>query len=132
SQIPASVREVLEDFHREQGHDVRFWLRGVDGWQLAISTSPALGDVPGPDAVPVPGAGGAEVRVEVMGLPSDEARASARFLSSVLARLLQHDAEARFFGRELAERYEEITLLYSISEILGSVISLREAAATIL
>ena len=32
----------------------------------------------------------------------------------------------------MSERYEEINLLYSISEILGSVISLREAAATIL
>src|SRR5690606_19257480 len=41
-------------------------------------------------------------------------------------------AESRFFGREIAERYEEITLLYTISEILGSVITLEGAARTIL
>ena len=35
-------------------------------------------------------------------------------------------------ARELAERYEEINLLYSISEILGRTVSLEEAAATIL
>jgi sigma-B regulation protein RsbU (phosphoserine phosphatase) len=32
----------------------------------------------------------------------------------------------------MAERYEEINLLYSISEILGSIISLDDAAQTIL
>ena len=35
-------------------------------------------------------------------------------------------------AEEVAERYEEITLLYTISEILGSVISLEQAARTIL
>jgi sigma-B regulation protein RsbU (phosphoserine phosphatase) len=35
-------------------------------------------------------------------------------------------------ARELAERYEEINLLYSISEILGRTVSLSEAASTIL
>jgi sigma-B regulation protein RsbU (phosphoserine phosphatase) len=35
-------------------------------------------------------------------------------------------------ARELAERYEEINLLYSISEILGRTVSLDEAASTIL
>lgn len=35
-------------------------------------------------------------------------------------------------ARELAERYEEINLLYTISEILGRTVSLEEAAATIL
>ena len=35
-------------------------------------------------------------------------------------------------ARELAERYEEINLLYTISEILGHTVSLREAATNIL
>jgi phosphoserine phosphatase RsbU/P len=35
-------------------------------------------------------------------------------------------------ARELAERYEEINLLYTISEILGRTVSLDRAAATIL
>ena len=33
---------------------------------------------------------------------------------------------------ELAERYEEINLLYTISEILGRTVALEEAATTIL
>jgi sigma-B regulation protein RsbU (phosphoserine phosphatase) len=35
-------------------------------------------------------------------------------------------------ARELAERYEEINLLYTISEILGRTVSLDEVAATVL
>lgn len=35
-------------------------------------------------------------------------------------------------ARELAERYEEINLLYTISEILGRTVALEEASATIL
>jgi sigma-B regulation protein RsbU (phosphoserine phosphatase) len=40
--------------------------------------------------------------------------------------------EARSAARELSERYEEINLLYFISEILGSVLSLTDAATRIL
>lgn len=40
--------------------------------------------------------------------------------------------EARLAAQELSERYEEINLLYSIGEILGSTVSLEEAALTIL
>lgn len=42
------------------------------------------------------------------------------------------EREVENTARELAERYEEINLLYSISEILGRTVSLDEAAATIL
>ena len=49
-----------------------------------------------------------------------------------LGRTLRHDVEVRSMSREIIERYEEITLLYSISEILGSVISLDAATDTIL
>src|SRR6202008_1822166 len=44
----------------------------------------------------------------------------------------RQDEWIRSFSREMAERYEEINLLYSISEILGSIISLEAAAGTIL
>lgn len=54
------------------------------------------------------------------------------FISQALERLLGVEAEATAAARELTERYEEINLLYSISEILGSVISMRDAADKIL
>ncbi|MBT8405703.1 MAG: SpoIIE family protein phosphatase, partial [Gemmatimonadetes bacterium] len=40
--------------------------------------------------------------------------------------------EIRFFTFELSERYEEINLLYSISETLGSILRLDDAARVIL
>lgn len=42
------------------------------------------------------------------------------------------ETEIENAARELAERYEEINLLYTISEILGRTVSLDRAAATIL
>lgn len=42
------------------------------------------------------------------------------------------EREVEETARELAERYEEINLLYTISEILGRTVSLDEAADTIL
>lgn len=45
---------------------------------------------------------------------------------------LNQEREARASARELADRYEEINLLYSISEIIGSVRAFEEAAARIL
>lgn len=53
-------------------------------------------------------------------------------LVPVLAEVLQAQWEASHAADELMERYEEINLLYSISEILGRTVTLEEAARTIL
>ena len=45
---------------------------------------------------------------------------------------LQSALEVEHAANELAERYEEINLLYTISEILGRAVTLEETAATIL
>src|SRR5207302_10420235 len=45
---------------------------------------------------------------------------------------LQSALEVEHAANELAERYEEINLLYTISEILGRTVSLDEATKTIL
>lgn len=58
--------------------------------------------------------------------------ARAAFAAAAVARLLGFEREARSTATELAERYEEINLLYTISEILGSVLSLDDAAQRIL
>jgi len=54
------------------------------------------------------------------------------FLSPVVSQILQTAMEVEHAATELAERYEEINLLYTISEILGRTVRLEEAAATIL
>jgi len=55
-----------------------------------------------------------------------------RFMLPVVAQYLQSALEVEHAANELAERYEEINLLYTISEILGRTVSLEEAARTIL
>jgi phosphoserine phosphatase RsbU/P len=130
SLLPPEVGEVVREFHRARGAEVWVWIRERDGagWALDVATSLPPVHAPSDAAVEVAGGGAFEVRVEVPGTETAE----VGFLASMLARSLRHDAEARFFGNELADRYEEITLLYTISEILGSVISLEAAASTIL
>jgi sigma-B regulation protein RsbU (phosphoserine phosphatase) len=127
------VREVLDDFWRESGREVRVWMRAGEEWVPVVRGGEGEEmHQPGPAAAEVDGGAGAVLRVEVLGVPPDEARPLSRFLAAVLRRALRHDAEVRDISGELMERYEEITLLYSISEILGSVISLDRAAETIL
>jgi len=55
-----------------------------------------------------------------------------KFLRPVVAQYLQNTLEVEHAANELAERYEEINLLYSISEILGRTVSLEKGAETIL
>jgi sigma-B regulation protein RsbU (phosphoserine phosphatase) len=131
--LPIAVSEVLDEFRRAHGCDAWVWVRGDDAarWTVGAGTTLPERLEPGADAVELPFGEGA-VRVEVDPHPQDTTYAAARFLADIVVRLLRHEAETRAFGTEMSERYEEINLLYSISEILGSVISLREAAATIL
>ena len=122
--LPASAREVLGDLRRAWD-GARVWQRDGAGW-VGVD---GVDEAPGPGAVDVPGV---PLRLEIPGAAEDEARGAARFLGATLARVARHDDEMRSFSHEIAERYEEITLLYSISEILGSIISLEEASRTIL
>ena len=70
-----------------------------------------------------------------LGPVADDDAEPRRWLSvlvPVLAQMLQSQWEARHAADELMERYEEINLLYSISEILGRTVTLEDAARTIL
>lgn len=53
-------------------------------------------------------------------------------MASVAGRLLRQEEESRLFARELAERYEEMSLLTSIGETLASVLELDRAADRLL
>ena len=53
-------------------------------------------------------------------------------LRAVVGQLLRSTLALEHAATELAERYEEINLLYTTSEILGRTVSLPEAAGTIL
>lgn len=130
--VPHVLADVLDEFHRAHGIDAWFWVRTEEGWVLGAGTREPPHDQPGDGAVEVGAEPAFHGLLEVGDSPDGVAPACRGFLARTLVRFLRHEAEARFFGRELAERYEEITLLYSISEILGSVISLEQASGTIL
>jgi sigma-B regulation protein RsbU (phosphoserine phosphatase) len=53
-------------------------------------------------------------------------------IGPLLGRLLDAERETLHLAKQLAAQYEEIELLYTISEVLGRVIGVREAAQTIL
>ena len=117
---------------RFDGRRVRT-LGGDDpGWTPVIPREPGLVPTPTGSAWldAVPGIDGVWFTVE--GLPDEEAAAAARRIRPVLGTLLQSERRAVEMGAELANRYEEIDLLYGISEILGQTIHLEEAARTIL
>jgi sigma-B regulation protein RsbU (phosphoserine phosphatase) len=117
----------VEDFRRAYGSSARVWRRTAEGWRPEGGDNGAA--APCPTAVEVPGTA---LTLEIEGATEEETTGAARFLASTLSRVLRHDEEIRSFSREITERYEEINLLYSISEILGSIISLEQAAGTIL
>lgn len=55
-----------------------------------------------------------------------------RFLLPVVTQHIQSALEVEHAANELVERYEEINLLYTISEILGRTVALEEASSRIL
>jgi len=63
------------------------------------------------------------------GTPGDK---QLRILLPFVGQVLRGAQEVEHAALELAERYEEINLLYTIGEILGRTVTLEEAASTIL
>ena len=63
---------------------------------------------------------------------SERAGELAHLLDRVLAEFLRAERDLYTYRRELMGRYEEITLLTSISDTLGSIIHLEEAVASLL
>jgi phosphoserine phosphatase RsbU/P len=64
--------------------------------------------------------------------PSRNVAQHVEFLAALVGHLHQSRLEVEHAAYELAERYEEINLLYTTSEIFGQTVSLEEAAARIL
>ena len=79
---------------------------------------------------PVPGVAG--YWLEVPGAGPDEAAQIAERVFGALAGLLEAEHQLGRLAGELADRYEEIDLLYAISEILGHTLRVEEASRTIL
>ncbi|MCJ7629768.1 MAG: SpoIIE family protein phosphatase, partial [Longimicrobiales bacterium] len=75
---------------------------------------------------------GLGMSLELSGCPEGREEALADLVATLVVRAFEFAQEVRFFTYELSERYEEINLLYSISETLGSLLRLDDAARVIL
>jgi phosphoserine phosphatase RsbU/P len=64
-------------------------------------------------------------------LESDQGGRPGASLLELIALLERADREVAYLSAELATRYEEIDLLYTISEVVGHTVRLEEAATTI-
>ena len=135
AELPESVRGTLDEFREAFDLDVRLWMS--ENGDVPVQVYPERDDSGGgPEADSVTEEvippTGSPLRLELRGAGDDRARALARVLRSTMERTLEFSEEIRFFTYELSERYEEINLLYSISETLGSILHLDEAAHLIL
>jgi sigma-B regulation protein RsbU (phosphoserine phosphatase) len=130
--LPAAVMSLLESFAATHNcGDVKVWGRNGEEWVCVYPR----GDVDYSalssgrrQAVEL--TDGTELEIEVDG--GDVRDSDVQFLADALRQALSYEREARLAARELSERYEEINLLYFISEILGSVLSVPDAAHWIL
>ncbi len=128
--LPRLARETLDEFARSFP------------WRVSVR-DPASGAVVYPEATePASEEPAGLVRrmdtregrsLELTVRPADPDLAPlADLLCAQLVRVLDADQEIGFLSGELSARYEEINLLYTISEVLGSILELKEAARIIL
>ena len=132
---------MLEGLGALAGAPVRLWRS--DGSRLRLAAGGDPGAVPpapagtglteGPDGtswlVPVPDVHGFWLEVDTT--DAAEAQDVARHILPLIAIVLDAARERSLLSEELASRYEEIDLLYAITEILGRTVSLEEAAQII-
>ena len=143
--------KVLEAFSESYACGAVLWTQTAPGAPLDVAATSG-GDITAPEAQVLgedlaprwrDTALGRQVVVRIPGRtrawlglgPVANGGESGRWLKvlvPVFTQMLQSQWEATRAADELAERYEEINLLYSISEILGRTVTLEEAARTIL
>ncbi len=147
------VTALLSAFARLTGTRVRLTVERADGETIlfdGFERTRAVGmdseDDPEARAVEVQGSGSASSvrsetwpmsdggRVQVMYevVEGDEGLRAGELLRESLAPLLSSEAELEFFARELETRFEEVELLTSVSETLGSMVGFERAAAKLL
>jgi hypothetical protein len=133
--LPDSVSQVLSEFGREFGLDLHLWAP-VDR-EAPFHVFPRNHPDPGePRAgsvlLSIALRNGHELVLEARGAEDPRDRSAAHVLRTTLEHLYENAEEIRFFTYEVSERYEEINLLYSIAETLGSLLRMRDAARLIL
>lgn len=145
------LEAVLVAYRESTRCDAAVWTARDPGTAELSLIARSSARIPAPDALPDNRAPGSRVvndgRMLVASVPGvkrtwlavtpcdAEASPGDRDLLMLLpfvAQLLRGAQEVEHAAMELAERYEEINLLYTIGEILGRTVTLENAAATIL
>ena len=147
------LTNVLERFERAVGIPAVVWTQPIEDGPLVVAAGRP--DLVAPRVIRLLPSGGhaAEVAMDdatliVSGVPGNprawlglgpcapalrqKAADHLAFLLPVVGHYFQSALEMEHSAYELAERYEEINLLYTTSEILGRTVSLEEASARIL
>ena len=146
------LERLVQAFIHATGCDAVVWTRESETGPLKVEAGRA--SVSPPAVVELLPPGGAPARVESdageiyvaaiagpkrawVGVgpcndPHTDAARFVQFLALLVSNLHRARLEVEHAAFELAERYEEINLLYTTSEIFGRTVSLEEAAARIL
>ena len=132
--LPTAVSEVLDEFRRGASLDFHLWRANARTPALHLYPRDDGGDAPHPDSIllPITTGKGPGLTLELRGRFSREMTPAVSALRTALEHLYRYSEEVQAFTSEVSERYEEINLLYSISETLGSLLPLRDAARLIL
>ena len=145
------LSSVLAAFKAATGCDAAIWTQGTNGalaWEAATNRAPPPAHLPtvaegpapldtpeGPSrvaAIPGPRRAWLAISCATSANPPVNLDTQLRFLLPVVTQFMQSALEVEHAANELAERYEEINLLYTISEILGRTVTLEEATSRIL
>jgi sigma-B regulation protein RsbU (phosphoserine phosphatase) len=139
------LAHLLPSLERVAGAPLRVWrfdgrrfhpLAGAPAdWEPALGSANGVGAaVVTPDGEawfePIPAAAG--MWLETGPPRSGAGRGDAATLAEIVGGVLDSEREIVQVAAELSERYEEIDLLYTISEILGHTVRLGDAAQNIL
>ena len=134
--LPGQVLQTLEHFEKAFGALLVLTVPSTEYGEperLVIYESTAgLGESESMGSeTPVPFLGD-KIQLQVRAARAAPAEAVCAALAPTLASLFELEREIESFTNEVSQRYEEITLLYSISETLGATLELEKAAEYIL
>ena len=134
--LPGQVLQTLEHFEKAFGALLVLTVPSTEYGEperLVIYESTAgLGESESMGSeTPVPFLGD-KIQLQVRAARAATAEAVCAALVPTLASLFELEREIESFTNEVSQRYEEITLLYSISETLGATLELEKAAEYIL
>jgi sigma-B regulation protein RsbU (phosphoserine phosphatase) len=116
---------------RYDGRALRLAGGSDPGWAPAVPAKPGLVLSPSGEAWLEPLGEVEGFWVEISGGNEEQMRAAAHRVLPLIGTVLDTERQRAFLAEELASRYEEIDLLYAISEILGQTVRLEEATQTI-